>query len=129
MSSEEDFIKGLQSDVDGMATYEYIVNNTDICENHIADLIENLKRVDLTGQFVASTARYLNAIDRLKFKSWINTLIEITIEKDRERRYLSSLLEAIWGADYRSRSMELSSEDDNFRRIYKRIYGVNSHGI
>ena len=49
-------------------------------------------------------------------------LIECAIDKDRERRYIGTLLEGIWGPDYQSRAAELRETDDNFRRIYKRIY-------
>lgn len=115
-------IKNLEQDPDGMSTYEYIVNNADSCSAHMSELIENLKRVDKTGQFLASTARFLNAVDHDTYCCWIPSLIEAAISKDRERRYIGSLLEAIWGPDYKDKAVELSATDDNFRRIYKRIY-------
>lgn len=118
-------LKNLNGDKDGMATYDYIVNNVDTCLETMPELIENLKRVDISGQFLASTARFLCAVDRDKFSSCITPLIEGAIEKDRERRYIGSLLQAIWGNDYMERAEELKSQDDNFRRIYKRIYPVN----
>lgn len=118
----KDHISHLEADADGMATYEYIVNNVDSCLDDMPELTENLRRVDLSGQFLASTARFLAAIDRQKFQDPIRLLIEAAIEKDRERRYISSLLEAIWGKDYHDRVDELREQDDNFRRIYKRIY-------
>lgn len=127
--SSEATIKSLKSDSDGMTTYEYIVNHVDDCMSDMEKLVENLKRVDTTGQFVASTARYLSAIDREGFRVWINMLVEAAIEKDRERKYLGSLLEALWGGDYHERHEELSAADDNFRRVYKRLYGTNAHGI
>ena len=60
-----------------------------------------------TGQFLASSARFLNAVDAEKFAPWLPSLIEGAISKDRERRYIGSLLEAIWGADYMERAQEL----------------------
>ena len=118
-------LKSLSGDKDGMATYDYIVNNVDTCLDSMPELVENLKRVDISGQFLASTARFLSAVDREKFSSWLTPLIEGAIEKDRERRYIGSLLQAIWGKDYMDRADELKAEDDNFRRIYKRIYPGN----
>lgn len=115
-------LKQLENDPDGMMTYEYIANNFEICDELMPELVANLLKVDHTGQFLASSARYLAAVDREKFSPWIAPLIEGAIEKDRERRYIGSLLEAIWGADYRERAEELRAVDDNFRRIYKRIY-------
>ena len=85
-------------------------------------LIDNLKRVDATGQFCASTARFLAAVDRERFDSWLAPLIEATIDKDRARRYIWSLLEAIWGENYQERAADLQATDTNFRRIYKRVY-------
>lgn len=126
-------IKELENDPDGMSTYEYIVNNVDSCIVDMPELIDNLKRVDLSGQFLASTARFLHAVDAESFSSCIPSLIEGAISKDRERRYIGSLLEAIWGADYKEKANELMASDDNFRRIYKRIYpeeaGVNVCGL
>ncbi len=118
-------LKNLSEDKDGMATYDYIVNNVDTCLDTMPELIENLKRVDVSGQFLASTARFLCAVDREKFSEWLTPLIEGAIEKDRERRYIGSLLQAIWGKDYMEKADELKETDDNFRRIYKRIYPAN----
>lgn len=117
-----DIMKSLEGDTDGMATYDYIVNNVDACLEHMPALVDNLRRVDISGQFLASTARFLCAVDRDRFSEWIAPLIEGAIEKDRERRYIGSLLEAIWGSDYEDRAERLKQEDNNFRRIYKRIY-------
>lgn len=118
----DQILKNLSKDSDGMLTYEYIANNVSTCSEILPELVENMRRVDTTGQFVASTARFLAAIDKEHFSSAINRLIESAIEKDRELRYLGSLLKGIWGADYESRADELRETDDNFRRIYKRIY-------
>lgn len=117
-----EILKNLTGDQDGMATYDYIVNNVDSCIEHMPELVENLRRVDISGQFLASTARFLCAVDREKFGVWLQPLLEGAIEKDRERRYIGSLLQAIWGADYMERAEELKSTDDTFRRIFKRVY-------
>lgn len=120
----DESLKHLTDDADGMATYEWIVNNPDGCLAEMPFLIENLKRCDLTGQFLASSARFLNAIDREAYSAWIPQLVEGVIEKDRERRYIGSLLEAIWGPDYHDRAEQLRESDDNFRRIYKRLFST-----
>lgn len=114
--------KLLLKDPNGMMTYEYIVNHVDSCAEKLPSLIDNLKRVDSTGQFLASSARFLCAVDREHFAPFIPALIEGAIDKDRERRYIGSLLEAIWGADYQENAEELKAKDDCFRRVYKRIY-------
>lgn len=115
-------LKILHKDPDGMSTYEYIVNNVDTCLAQLPELIDNLKRVDSSGQFLASSARFLAAVNRDAFSPFLPSLIEGAIEKDRERKYIGSLLEAIWGPDYHERSEKLKTEDDCFRRVYRRIY-------
>ncbi len=117
-----EILKNLSGDCDGMATYDYIVNNVDTCVDYMPELVDNLRRADISGQFLASTARFLCAIDREKFAGWITPLVEGAIEKDRERRYIGSLLQAIWGPDYMERAEDLKATDDTFRRVYKRIY-------
>ncbi|MDE7412718.1 MAG: hypothetical protein K2N05_02865 [Muribaculaceae bacterium] len=107
---------------EGMAIYEYIVDNVETCEAEMGELICRLRMADNTGQFLASTARYLSAVNREKFDRWLTPLIEGAIERDRDRRYIGSLLEGIWGENYKERAEELRASDDNFRRIYKRIY-------
>lgn len=107
---------------EGMAIYEYIVDNAENDTLRMEDMIMKLRRVDTTGQFLCSTARYLAAVDRERFGNWIAPLVEGAIEKDRDRRYIGSLLQALWGDDYADRVEELKASDDNFRRIYKRIY-------
>ena len=106
----------------GMAIYEYIVDNCEKCSDEMPDLIARLKEADTSGQFLASTARYLAAVDRETFEPWLAPLIEAAIDKDRERRYIGSLLKAIWGEDYEEHVDELRQSDNNFRRIYKRIH-------
>ncbi len=114
--------KILDSDKDGLVTYEYLANHIDSCDDVIDDLVDNIIRVDKTGQFAASTARYLNAINSETFAGVISKLIAAAIDKDREHRYLGDLLQGIWGEDYAEHAEELKAKDDNFRRIYKRLY-------
>lgn len=106
----------------GMAVYERIVDQAESRGAGLNELIEELKQVDTTGQFLASTARYLSAVDKEYFEPWLTSLIEAAIERDRERRYIGSLLEAIWGADYEQRVEDLRASDNNFRRIYRRMH-------
>ena len=106
----------------GMAVYQYIVDHCDTCAAEMPELIQKLRKVDTSGQFLASTARYLAAVDRAALEPWLASLIEGAIDKDRERRYIGSLLQAIWGDDYQDHVDELNRTDNNFRRIYKRIH-------
>ena len=122
-SMDEDILKKLKKDEDGLSTYEYIANNIGNCDDIMPQLIANIINVDRNGQFAVSTARYLNAIDKERYASEIDSLIKAAIEKDRERNYIPDLLGSIWGADYAERVDELNA-DDNFRRIYKRVYPV-----
>jgi hypothetical protein len=118
----EDQLKKLKQDPDGLLTYEYIANHIDSCDDDLDALADNIIRVDLSGQFAASTARYLNAIDSQKYGEVVRRLVAAVIDKDREHRYLSDILQALYGQDYESRAAELSASDDNFRRIYKRLF-------
>lgn len=119
---DEEVRKKLANDPDGLLTYEYIANHMGDCDDIMGDLVENMINVDKTGQFVVSAARYLSAIDSEAYASHINRLIAAAIEKDHERRYIGDLLTGIWGPDYEERADELKVTDDNFRRIYKRLY-------
>lgn len=119
---DEDIKKKLANDPDGLATYEILANNIDSIDPMLSDLVDNMIRVDANGQFSVSAARYLNAIDAQKYDSEIQRLISAAIDKDRERVYIGSLLSDIWGEDYADHAEQLSSTDNNFRRIYKRLY-------
>ena len=118
--------KRLEKDENGLLTYEYIANNINNADfaQEVDSLVENIIKVDKTGQFVVSTARYLNAIDKEGFASQIDQLIKAAITVDRERAYLGVLAASIWGNDYKERSATLIASDDNFRRIYKRLYPI-----
>ena len=119
---DEDLKKKLRRDPNGLLTYEYIANNSDNIDGIMPELVQNMIMVDSKGQYVASTARYLHAIDAKKYASAIDTLVKAAIDKDREHVYLPDLIVALWGNDYQERAAELSASDDNFRRIYKRLY-------
>ena len=123
---EEEFKKRLESDASGLLTYEYIANNINNAGfgDEVDWLTDNIINVDKTGQFVVSTARYLNAIDKESFASQIDRLIKAAIVADRERAYLGVLASSIWGDDYQDRAASLIASDDNFRRIYKRLYPI-----
>ncbi|RXE74865.1 hypothetical protein ED551_00735 [Muribaculaceae bacterium Isolate-013 (NCI)] len=119
----DDIMKSLAADPDGLLTYEYIANHINVLSpDDMTALADNMIQVDRNGQFVVSAARYLSATDRELFAEPIARLIAAAIDKDRERRYLGDLLQAIYGPDYAERAGELSAADDNFRRIYKRLY-------
>lgn len=114
--------KRLANDTDGLTTYEYIANNIESIDDMINDLVDNMIRVDGSGQFTVSAARYLHAINATKYAPEIDRLISAAIDKDRERVYIGSLLADIWGNDYSQRIDSLRADDRNFRRIYQRLY-------
>lgn len=114
--------KRLRKDPDGLLNYEYLANNiADIAED-LPEIVENIRRIDRSGQFTASAARYLHAIDSDRFADTIRELVAATIDKDREHRYLPDILQGLYGPDCEARAAELSATDDNFRRIYKRLF-------
>ncbi len=115
--------KRLKSDPDGLLSYEFLANNIDTCSaDDLATVVDNMIRVDFNGQFTASAARYLHAIDSAAFAAQIATLTAATIDKDREHRYLGPLAAAIYGNDLHAVAPELNATDNNFRRIYKRLF-------
>lgn len=119
----EDDKKRLRQDKDGLLTYEYLANHIgESGPEEIDALIDNMSRVDLSGQFLASAARYLNAIDPEGYAPAIRNLVSLAIDKDREHKYLPDLLQGLYGEDYETRANELIAADDNFRRIYKRLF-------
>ena len=118
----EDDKKILSKDSDGLLTYEYIANHINEIDDDMDFLVDNMIQVDTTGQFLVSAARYLFLIDGEKYREPITRLIAAAIEKDRERRYIGDLLPAIWGEYYADRAEELKLTDNNFRRIYKRMF-------
>lgn len=121
-SMNEEDTKRLAKDTDGLLTYEYIANHIGEDDLDIDQLVDNMMKVDQSGQFTVSAARYLAAIDAKTFAPEISRLVAAAIDKDRERRYIGELLPSLWGEDYRDHAEELSRSDNNFRRIYKRIH-------
>ena len=119
---DEALKKKLQKDPNGLETYEYIANHIGRVDDIMDELVDNIIEVDRSGQFVVSTARYLHAIDSNKYAQNIDTLIKAAIAKDRDRVYLADLAATIWGNDYQGKAQELMADDDNSRRIYKRLY-------
>lgn len=117
-----DLKKILNSDTDGLLTYEYIANHMGSCDEDMPVLTDNIIRVDMTGQITVSAALYLHATGAEKYREIIDKLIAASLSKDREHKYIVDLLSGIWGEDYKSHAEELKQESDNFRRIYKRVY-------
>lgn len=122
----DDDKKRLTADPDDLLSYEYIANHIGTEGLEIDWLADNIIRVDSSGQFTGSAARYLHAISPEQFASQIARLIAATIDKDREHRYLPALMLGIWGDDCENRAAELSATNDNFRRIYKRLYPTSA---
>lgn len=122
MAMTEDEKKKLAADTDGLICYEYLANNIETCEDDLNDIIGMLVQSDLKGQFSASAARYLSAIDRERYAVQIDKLVNAAIELDREHAYLPSLMQGLYGEDYLDHAEQLSANDDNFRRMYKRLY-------
>lgn len=82
----EDQIKNLRKDTDGLLTYEFLANHIgESTPSDIDELIDNMITVDLTGQFLASAARYLHAIDAEGYAPAIRRLVAAAIDKDREQ--------------------------------------------
>ena len=119
--TEQD-IKLLKQDPDGLATYEYLANNIDTCDADLDTIDSNMIDVDRTGQFLASAARYLHAVDAARYADAVERLVAATIGKDREHNYLPSLMRGIYGDNYEENAGQLCASDRNFRRMYQRIY-------
>lgn len=123
MNINDSELRSLKQDKDGLLTYEFIANHIDeLDSDNLSKLVDVMIDVDLNGQFLASAARYLHAIDSARHSEAVSRLVAATIDKDREHRYLSDILTGIYGTDFQSRAAELSATDNNFRRIYKRLY-------
>ncbi len=119
----ENDLKHLKQDTDGLLNYEYLANHIDTVEaDDVNTIIDNLSDIDRDGQFCASAAKYLNIIDSKRFADAVRRLVALTIDKDREHRYLLGLMTAIYGEDYAAGAGRLCESDNNFRRIYKRLH-------
>lgn len=121
---DEQLSKKLSKDPNGLMTYEYIANNIQTIDDIMPELVDNMILVDKTGQFIVSTARYLKAIDSNRFADSIDRLVKAAIARDREHVYLADLAVSLWGPDFREKAAQLCETDDNFRRIFKRLYPV-----
>lgn len=55
---------------EGMNLYQYIVDHCETNTGELTELILKLRNLDTSGQFLASTARYLAAVDRARFEPW-----------------------------------------------------------
>ncbi|MGN0219105.1 MAG: hypothetical protein ACI4AX_02350, partial [Muribaculaceae bacterium] len=114
----ENDLKHLKQDADGLQNYEYLANHIDTVEaDDVNAIVDNLADIDRDGQFCASAAKYLNIIDSQRFADAVRRLVALTIDKDREHRYLLGLMTAIYGEDYADHATELCAADNNFRRI------------
>lgn len=110
-------------DNDGLECYEYLANNIhNISDEDLMIVVNYMRNADPSGQFLASAARYLHAFDPVRFQDAIKNLVAGTIDKDREHKYLPQLMTSLYGEDCISRHESLCVSDDNFRRIYKRLY-------
>ncbi|MDE6161342.1 MAG: hypothetical protein K2F77_06765 [Muribaculaceae bacterium] len=119
--TEQD-LKTLRQDPDGLATYEYLANNIDTCFDDLDVIVDNMIAVDRSGQFLASAARYLNAIDPERYDEAVARLVAATIDKDREHAYLPALMRGIYGDNFADGATERCATDRNFRRMYQRLY-------
>ena len=114
--------KSLRQDTDGLVTYEYLANHIDTCEADMDTIVDNMVNADRTGQFLASAARYLHAIDPQRYAAVIDKLVSATIDKDREHNYLPALMRGIYGDDYATDAEQRCATDRNFRRMYQRLF-------
>lgn len=122
---DEETRRRLAKDPDGLLTYEFIANHIGVADDIMDELVDNMISVDHTGQFTVSAARYLSAVGSKDYAKQITRLVAAAIEKDREHRYIGDLLASIWGNDYKDHIDTLIETDNNFRRIYKRLYPAN----
>lgn len=120
MTKEE--IKALESDREGLVSYEFLVNHLyELSEEQLNRLIDALGKIDLAGQYLASGARYLHAVDAEHFRPFVDRMVAMTIDRDREHRYIGSLTAGLYGEDFAENASKFA-DDDNFRRLYKRLY-------
>lgn len=120
--TEEDFNTLRKADKDGLLTYEFIANNVNDLGDDIMPLADILADVDRSGQFTASAARFLHAVDAERYAPAVHNLVAATIDRDRERRYLADLMQSIYGDVSETHAQQLCVVDNNFRRMYKRLY-------
>lgn len=72
---DKDRLKELSADADGLLTYEYLANHIDSCDEDMDFLVDNMIKVDQSGQFLVSAARYRRLSTRrpslLRFPKWL----------------------------------------------------------
>ncbi len=105
-----------------MGVYEQIVNAESSSPADLPELVKGLIACDESGQYLCSSARYLNALNAEGYAPLINQLVASAIDRDREHKYISQLLPSLWGDDFMEKADSLRLNDNNFRRIFKRIY-------
>ncbi|MGM9864656.1 MAG: hypothetical protein ACI30P_00030 [Muribaculaceae bacterium] len=109
-------------DKDGLLIYECIANNAGQDDACLPELCKALAEVDLSGQFTASAARFLHAVDSTRYADLVRPLVSATIDLDRERKYLGDLFQCLYGPVEGLDVAAMSAADNNFRRMYKRLF-------
>ena len=119
----KDDLTKLQNDPDGLKSYEILANNLDsLTTEDLDQIVDNIARVDTAGQYLTSGARFLNAIDSETYAPQIRRMVALVIDRDREHRFIPDLIEALYGPDYVENAAQLAANDNNFRRMFKRLY-------
>lgn len=119
----KDDLTKLQNNPDGLKAYEYLVNNLDTLTPDVLDqIVDIIITADPTGQYLTSSSRFLNAIDSQAYAPQVKRMVALVIDRDREHRYIPDLIEALYGPDYKENASQLATDDNNFRRMYKRLY-------
>ena len=89
-------------------------------DNHIKKILDDDTNGLLTYEYIANNMGTVDAD--------LPALVDNMIMKDRTGQFVVStaryLASSLWGSDYKEHAAELSAKDDNFRRIYKRLYPV-----
>lgn len=111
-----------ERDKDGLLIYESIANNAGQDDACLPELCEALAAVDHSGQFTASAARFLHAVNAEAYDAIVRPLVSATIDLDRERKYLGDLFQSLYGPVEDLDVEAMSAADNNFRRMYKRLY-------
>ena len=109
-------------DKDGLLIYESIANNAGQDDDCLPELCEALTQVDHSGQFTASAARFLHAVDADAYADLVRPLVAATIDLDRERKYIGDLFQSLYGPVDGLDVEAMSAADNNFRRMYKRLF-------
>ena len=109
-------------DKDGLLIYECIANNAGQDDACLPELCKALAEVDLSGQFTASAARFLHAVDSTRYADLVRPLVAATIDLDRERKYIGDLFQCLYGPVEGLDVAAMSAADNNFRRMYKRLF-------